>query len=136
MGELILTCSCGRQKRISVYAVGIVETCEGCGRRVQSSEENTSTPPVEQLVTPSPVLAPEASRPPKTDPPNVCPQCGKAFRGDWDRVEVAHGIVCHHCSVLATESMPDLQHVHEPSDLPIEKAPNLESPPKMNSLGP
>ena len=130
MDELILTCTCGHQKRISVYSVGMVETCEGCGRRIQSSNENTSAPPVEQPAPTGAAPVRETHR-----PPNVCPECGNAFRGDWDRVETQRGIVCHHCSVLATETAPDLRHLSGPDALDLEKAPNLESPPKTISIG-
>jgi hypothetical protein len=99
--------------------------CQGCGRRIQASEENTSAPTVEQ---PSPAV--DTPRPPDT-----CPQCGNAYRGDWDRVETRQGMVCHHCSVLTTEAVPDLAHLTGPTELDIEEAPNLEPPPKMLSIG-
>ena len=149
MDELILTCSCGHQQRISVYAVGMAGACEGCGRRIQASEENTSAPTVEQpspaqQLSPAEQLSPSQQPNPvevapavdTPRPPDTCPQCGNAYRGDWDRVETRRGIVCHHCSVLATEAVPDLTHLTGPAELDIEETPNLQPPPKMLSIGP
>jgi hypothetical protein len=111
-------------------------TCKGCGHRIQASEENTSAPTTEQpshAKQPSPVEVGPAVDTPR--PPDTCPQCGNAYRGDWDRVETRRGTVCHHCSVRATEAVPDLAHLTGPEELDIEETPNLVPPPKMLSIG-
>ena len=37
----------------------------------------------------------------------MCGDCGRAIRGDWDRFETADGVICYVCSNQATHGMPE-----------------------------
>lgn len=36
-----------------------------------------------------------------------CAECGRAIRGDWDRIKTAEGVICYVCSNQATHGIPD-----------------------------
>ena len=109
MGDVICTCRCGRQMRVSEFAVGASERCPGCGATVPITEENTApideagpdTAAAEWDPSPSGSLDAEDTAAGQETTGDQCSRCGRAFRGEWDRHECALGILCNICFNLA-----------------------------------
>ncbi|HIJ66367.1 MAG TPA: hypothetical protein HPP77_10500 [Candidatus Hydrogenedentes bacterium] len=108
MADVLLTCPCGYEMRLSEYAVGMTTTCPNCGAVLTVSEEN-----VEPIDEARPVVLPEdnteyeAVREPSLHG-DRCSRCGKKFRGEWDQYRASSGLVCHVCANLAGGLAPEL----------------------------
>ncbi len=108
--ELIATCPCGHQFRVSEFAVGMRGRCPSCRAPLTITEdlvcpaEHESARPVPSpQPAPSITPAPEASARPKST--SGCARCGRKFRGDWDVHTTFIGTVCHICyNILGQES--------------------------------
>ena len=117
--EIVLVCTCGRTQRVPANATGAVFVCPGCRASIECAEANTrpltqTERDVDLFVSdeeepaPAPPRSAQAAPPAPGAPPPVsapvaseaasCPSCGRAFRGDWDRVDVAGQIVCNMCA--------------------------------------
>jgi len=106
-------------------------TCPKCRRPIRITLDNTR--PTPEDVEPDSFVADKTQMQPKHEAPtppakptpspfeesgespnqqperaplqeDVCPRCGRPFRGDWDRVQTDAGVLCHICANLAGAS--------------------------------
>jgi len=100
MTDLVLECdSCGHLMRVSEFAIGARGTCTDCGVELKVTLANTRPSDDEQLGPMGSVSTADAETViiGQVDGDH-CARCGRAFRGDWDQYQSAHGMVCHVCA--------------------------------------
>lgn len=100
MADLILTCTCQHEMKVSEFTFGMRGRCPHCHAVLTVSEGNTrplqsAPPPPVEDDAPEFVAAPEPAA-----SGAGCKRCGRAFRGDWDRYSSPKGTVCHMCANL------------------------------------
>ena len=135
MADVLARCPhCGYQKRVSEYTVGMTDRCPQCGKALPIAPENVS--PLEPGMMDAVELPGDENRQPGARRMNAqtaadraasgrCARCGRAFRGDWDRVETDQGIVCNICANLATADAP-----HRVEQKPVPERDTGPEPPE------
>ena len=87
-------------------------------------------PPLSSFDELEPVATPPAA------PGTACARCNRPFKGDWDRVEVAEGVICYNCSNLASAETPERLQAQEASARPFPVRPEARAVQVKKTGGP
>ena len=94
-------------------------------RPASSAEDRTSTMPADPPMSSFDELEPVAT--PPAAPGTVCTRCNRPFKGDWDRVEGAEGVICYNCSNMASVGTPERLQEQEASARPFPVRPEARA---------
>lgn len=121
MADVTFTCACGHRTQVSEFAVGMKTRCSACGQNVTVKADPVAPTKRTGEQEPRAHIPPELAQQWRdASGLGACPRCKKPFRGEWDRVESTHGIVCNQCAHLASEDAPKpLKPVPVPVESPI-----------------
>ncbi|MBI2425572.1 MAG: hypothetical protein HYV27_22295 [Candidatus Hydrogenedentes bacterium] len=102
MEERVVSCRCGHRMNVSGAALGSWGKCAACGADLCVTPYNSRV--AQDVAAMASLWGDEGGAEPPEEPAKIverqesqCARCGRPFRGNWDRIPVAQGYLCHIC---------------------------------------